>query len=461
MARFTFRNFSIATSLALMLGGLCVAGESAPARPPNVIVILADDLGYGDLSCYGSTLNRTPVLDQLAREGARLTDYHSNASVCTPARMALLSGCYPLRLGWPGGVLGHKMHMKGGMDSGVRTIAERFQDAGYRTGMVGKWHLGDDPARLPTGQGFEEAYFIKASNNQTKEIWRNAERIIKPFDNRRLTELFITEAIGFIRKHHTQRFFLYLPVTAPHFPVEAHPDWKGRSANGEFGDVVEELDARLGELMNTLKDLGLSDETVLVFTSDNGPQPNSKFHTTANPYRGSKWSALEGGSRVPCIVHAPGRIPAQTTYPQLAAAIDILPTLAEACGLEWKSPDATPPIDGISLWDSLTGKPNAATRNELILWDGWANPLAIRSGDWKLFYEATESVEGSAQGPVLIHLKDDLQETRNLAAEHPERVKEMRERARQQLQAIRQKSIPLGGGFNEPPVPPQEPRWLK
>jgi arylsulfatase A-like enzyme len=373
----------------------------------------------------------------------------------------LLSGYYPLRVGWPGGVLGHKMHMHGGLSSDVRTIAELYQQAGYRTAMVGKWHLGDHPSRLPLGQGFDEAYFIKSSNNQTDELWRNEQLVMKPFDNRRLTEQFITEAIAFVRRNQQQPFFLYLPLTAPHFPVEAHPDWKGKSANAEFGDVVEEMDARIGDMMNTLKELGIADNTLVVFTSDNGPQPSAKHQTTAAPYRGQKWSALEGGTRVPCIMHWPKQIPVGKTYANLAAAIDILPTLAEACGLDGKAPEGAPPLDGMSLWPSIISKENAVTRSELILWDGWARPQAIRFGTWKLFFEKTDLITGSNTGPVLINLNEDLQETRDLSKEHPDLVTQMKEMARQQLESIKKYSIPLSSDFKEPVVPTQDPSWLK
>ncbi len=443
----------------LLLTMTAAAAEST-AKGPNVILMMADDLGYGDISCYGSKLNRTPVLDRLAAEGIRLTDYHSGSTVCTPSRMALLSGYYPRRVGWPGGVLGFKMNMKGGMASEVRTIAEVFRDAGYRTGIVGKWHLGDHPDRLPRGQGFEESFIIKASNNQTNELWRDGELASKPFDNRLLTECFTDEAMSFIRKHHKEPFFLYLPFTAPHFPVQAHPEWAGKSGNAAFGDVVEELDHRVGMLLDLLKQLEIADNTLIVFTSDNGPESNSKNKTTAEPLRGKKWTSLEGGTRVPCIIHWPAKLKKGTSYNSLAASIDMLPTLADACGIPWQPAADAPPLDGMSLWPSLIGQTESPTRQELILWDGWAHPHAIRSGTWKLFIEETEWVEGSEQGPILFQLADDISESRNVAAEHPQQVELMTRRAREILQTLEKPAIPLGGGL-DPEFNPPVPRWLR
>ena len=185
-------------TLASIFSGALFAGA------PNVILIMADDLGYGDVSCYGSKLNRTPVLDKMASEGVKLTDYHSGSTVCTPSRMALMTGMYPPRVGWKGGVLGFKMRMSGGLSAEARTMAEVFKDAGYRTGISGKWHLGDAPERLPQGQGFEHAFYITASNNQTKKLWRNGKLIAEPFNNRRLSEEFTREAISFIERERTR-----------------------------------------------------------------------------------------------------------------------------------------------------------------------------------------------------------------------------------------------------------------
>ena len=451
------RHTLFATLILIFTATASSAGPDA--LRPNVILMMADDLGYGDLSGYGSSLNRTPVLDRLAGEGVRLTDYHSGSTVCTPSRMALLSGYYPRRVGWPGGVLGYKMDAKGGLASEVRTIAEVFKAGGYRTGMVGKWHLGDHPDRLPMGQGFDYAYYIKMSNNQTKKLWRGDELLMNPFDNRRLTEHFMTEAIAFVRRNHKQPFFLYLPFTAPHFPVQSHPDWKGRSHNAAYGDVIEELDSRIGDLMKTLKELGIAKNTLVVFTSDNGPQNSHKNKTSAKPWRGYKWSPLEGGTRVPCIFYWPGKLPEGRTYKGLMGSIDMLPTLAQVAGLPWKAPDGAPPLDGKPMWDAITGENPAIVRDHLLLWNGWATPHAIRQGPWKLFFTKNEWVEDSTKGLVLFNLESDLTEMRNVAAQHPEKVSGLMSIARKELTDIEAHGIPLAGDGK--PETPEPPSWLK
>lgn len=427
---------------------------------PNVILIMADDLGYGDLSCYGSRYNRTPILDKLAAGGVRLTDYHSGNTVCTPSRMALLTGSYPPRVGWKGGVLGYKMQASGGLSEEARTIAEVFKAGGYRTGMCGKWHLGSAPERLPQGQGFDHAFYITMSNNQTTSLWRNGELVVDPFDNSRLTEEFTREAVEFIRADRKRPFFLYIPYTAPHFPVEAHPEWKGKSNNRDYGDVVEEMDARVGEILSALKELKIEDETIVIFTSDNGPQGGRKNKTVADPYRGGKWSSLEGGTRVPCIVSWPGSVPAGEVCEKLVASIDWVPTLAAACGLGLGAGDSPVPLDGVSVWPTLVGTGQEHARKDMLYWDGWATPHAIRVGHWKLFFSDVEDVEGSADGPVLFDLSKDFTEQTNLGKAHPDRVQEMLVLARERLADIAEKSLPLGGGaqkFSES----RKPKWLK
>ncbi len=409
-----------AAPLILITGGLS-CNLFAESRPPNVILILADDLGYRDLGCQGHPTIRTPVLDKLAAGGLRLTGFHAGAPVCTPSRMALLSGAYPVRLGWTGGVIGYKMGMHEGMSPEAHTLAEIFQSEGYSTAISGKWHIGDQPDTRPSAQGFGSAYYLTHSNNQLKTIWRGDEIVEAPFDNRLLTEKFTAEAIRFVKANRDTPFFLYLPFTAPHFPVEAHPDWKGRSAFGAYGDVVEEMDGRIGELLATVSDLGIERKTLVIFTSDNGPQKGQM--ASALPFRGEKWSALEGGTRVPFILSWPGVIPADRKSDMLISAIDLLPTLSSACGIDWKAKTQGKPIvDGLDLWDALLGKYGALQRNELLHWHGLnRDPQAFRSGDWKIVFDPrVRHARETEAAPALYNLREDPSETKDLAAVHPE-----------------------------------------
>ena len=369
---------------------------------------MADDLGYQDLSCYGSTKHKTPVLDKLAKEGIRLTSFYAGATVCTPSRMALLTGAYPPRSGWRGGVVGYGIKPLNGLAPDALTMGEVFKGAGYETALMGKWHLGDSPELQPMNQGFDTAYYIKKSNNQTKKLWRGDKLEADPFNNSRLTEQFTREAISFIKANREKPFFLYLPFTAPHFPAQAHPDWKGKSANGAYGDVVEELDARIGEILGTLKNTQLEKKTIVVFISDNGPEPGQKKWAHAEPYRGLKWSSLEGGTRVPCIIRWPGMIPAGRESDKLTTAIDLLPTLSHACGIELKKiSKGIPKLDGLNVWGTLSGKSTQHPRTNLLYWQGWAVPQAIRVGDWKLYFDQVKEIQDSNKGPILIDLSKD------------------------------------------------------
>ncbi len=440
----------IATALLGVLANL-------HAARPNVILMMADDLGYQDLSAYGSTRQRTPVLDKLASEGLRLTSYYAGATVCTPSRMALLTGAYPPRLGWRGGVVGYGIKTVNGLAPQARTLAEVFKTAGYRTALIGKWHLGDTPELHPQAQGFDTTYFIDKSNNQTKKLWRGRKLEADPFDNRRLTENFIREATEFIQADSDKPFLLYLPFSAPHFPAQAHPDWQGHSSNEAYGDVVEEMDARVGELLKALNDKGLEEKTLVIFTSDNGPEPGQKRWATAAPYRGLKWSALEGGTRVPCILRWPGVLPAGEVSGKLTAAIDLLPTLASACNIDLDEPAA----DGLDLWASFTGKSKTHPREELLYWQGWAIPQAIRVGEWKLYVDKVKEVPGSNQGPVLVHLGQDPAEKNNLADKHPAKVKALLERARKGFADAAKVRIPLGGPPSNKGQGSKRAHWLQ
>lgn len=453
------RLFRLIILVVLTASGLAVAQSAKP----NVILIMADDLGYGDLSCNASKKMRTPVLDRLAAGGTRLTSFYSGGTVCTPSRMALLTGCYPSRLGWPGGVMGFKISPRNGLPARVRTMAEVFKGSGYRTALSGKWHIGEAPDMLPQKRGFDQTLCILSSNNQTKKVWKNDNLVMDPVDNQLLTEHFTREAIRIIRERADHPFFLYLPFTAPHFPAEAHPDWKGKSNNGEYGDVVEELDFRIGEILASLKETGQENNTVIVFLSDNGPEPSQRAFSSAGEHSGRKWSTLEGGTRVPCIVSWPGVIPTGQVNDKLIAAIDLFPTLTQACGLSRKPADAFIPMDGLNVWPSLAspdaGQPHA--RSELLYWEGWATPQAIRVGQWKLYFDEVKGLPGSELGPVLIDLATDPAEEHNLASKHPDKAKELRDLARQRLEAIRKSSIPLGGLKEDSAKPTlKPPRWL-
>lgn len=419
---------------------------SAEDPPPNILLIVADDLGYHDLACYGHTKIRTPVLDRMAGEGLQLNHFYAGATVCTPSRMAMLTGAYPARLGWERGVIGHIMEKGFGMPSGAFTLAEALRRKNYHTGIVGKWHLGDRGNLLPHRQGFDEAFYIKRSNNQTDELWRADQRVEKPFDNAHLTETFTREAIHFIEANRGSPFFLYLPFTAPHFPVDAHPDWEGRSVYGAFGDVVEEMDHRIGEILATLEKHRLTENTLVVFLSDNGPEPLIDA-SKAHPFRGKKWDALEGGNRVPSLWKWPGVIPPGSQSDAVVGAIDLFPTLCRVANV---SPDDLKdevpyPIDGVDVWDIIF-KP-ASTSGEsplesrpLLFWHGSAGFQAIRMGAWKLFPTGSTQKKSA---PELYHLVNDPGEQTNVASEHPDRVRRLKNQAQLLLQDIEARSLPL------------------
>lgn len=473
-------NFCITLFGAALIAcvGFSAGAEQTTVQKPNVILILVDDLGYQDLTCYGHPSIRTPILDGLAKNGIRLTDFHSGATVCTPSRMALLTGAYPTRLGWTQGVVGYLMGMDDGMSPEALTIAEIFKSEGYATAISGKWHLGRQPANRPHRQGFDSAYYLDSSNNQTKKVWRNDEVVEDPFDNRLLTQQFTEEAIRFIRKHPASPFFLYLPYTVPHFPVQPHPEWKGRSNYGDYGDVVEELDARIGELLAVLKELKIDRQTIVVFTSDNGPNPGQK--SGCLPFRGEKWSALEGGTRVPCIIAWPSVIPPGRVSDALVSAMDLLPSLCRACNIDWQAKSCgKPKIDGLDLWDMVLGKASPRTRAELLYWHGKdPEPQAIRVGYEKLFFDRRNALEGlgtarltqeqaakikpyraalksdAPNPPMLFNLSADLGETVDLSTHAPEQVKILRERAKGRMSEIKADNIlPLStltaGGRNQ------------
>jgi arylsulfatase A-like enzyme len=453
---------------------LAVEGSlSTESGPPNVILIMVDDLGYNDLSGFGHPEIQTPVLDQLARDGIRCTSFYSGASVCTPSRMALLTGCYPVRMGWKKGVIGYKMGLRDGLHPHAITMAEVFQKSGYVTAMSGKWHLGSEPPCRPHRQGFDSAYYIDKSNNQTRKIWRNDDVVEEKFVNRHLTQQFTEEAVKFIKKNRRHKFFLYLPYSAPHFPVQAHPDWKGKSSFGVYGDVVEEVDARIGQILTTLANEGIADNTIILFCSDNGPQPGQA--ASAHPFRGMKWSALEGGTRVPCIVRWTAQIPAGKSSEQVVTAMDLLPTLCDLAGIDLQANlrtlrtstnteknAALQPVDGRSVAELFRGTVTSLPEQGILYWHGMGKPQAIRKGNWKLFFVREGTVSGlgvdgklpevqsqalkalaDSQGPVLFNLEEHPGELADYSAERPGIVKQLSELAKRKLAETKEAMIPL------------------
>lgn len=424
-------------STILLLMALIWA-PSVLSQKPNYIVIFCDDLGYGDLGCYGSTKNRTPHIDQLAQEGRRFTDFYSSSPVCTPSRSSLMTGCYARRVGMHEDATGHWVlipRSRRGLNPNETTLAESLRDAGYATACIGKWHLGDQPKHLPTAHGFDTYFGIPYSNDmQSKErgdpplpLVEQKKVIEAPADQTSLTKRYTEKATAFLEENRHRPFFLYLPHTFPHLPLFASPDFHGKSANGRYGDSIEEIDWSTGQILGALERLGLAENTLVIFTSDNGSNGNNGGSNA--PLSGNKGSTMEGGMRVPMIARLPNRIPAGTTCSELCTTMDFLPTF---CTLsEAKLPEAT--IDGFDIAPLLFGKAKAKSPYDAFYYYRRRQLQAIRWGDWKwhlpleqTFPQWTNSeVAGEGRAGRLIHLKEDLQEKEDVAASHPEVMQKM------------------------------------
>jgi arylsulfatase A-like enzyme len=415
----------------------------ADAPKPNFVVIFTDDLGYADLSCYGGTHVTTPRIDQMAAEGARLTSFYVAASVCTPSRAALMTGCYPKRIdmatGSNFGVL--LAADTKGLNPEEITIAEVLQSAGYKTGMFGKWHLGDQPEFLPTRQGFDEYFGLPYShdihpfhtNNKKYHFpplpLLEMETVIELDPNADFLTKRITErAVAFIEKHKDTPFFTYVPHPIPHRPLHASPafmkdvapaikDELTREGEGVdyrtrdklYRQAVAEIDWSVGQILDALKKNGLDDNTVVIFTSDNGPRIGS-----ARPLKGGKGSTFEGGMRMPTVIRWPSKIPAGIVNDELLTAMDLLPTFARLAGAEIPSDRV---IDGKDVWPVLTGK--AKSPHEAFFYHRGKTLEAVRSGSWKLRVR-------NGKPTVLYHLDDDIGEKTNVLADHPEIAERLR-----------------------------------
>ncbi|MEC8740761.1 MAG: sulfatase [Pseudomonadota bacterium] len=401
---------------------------SAQETPPNFVVIMADDLGYCDLGVYGSTMIKTPNLDRLALNGARLDSFYSSANVCTAARGDLLTGRYPIRLDLVADVARPTNDIHLAFEE--ITIAEALKPLGYRSALYGKWHLGSRLEWSPMNQGFDEFFGVLHSNDMTPlELVRGEQMIENPVDQTTLTERYTQEAVRFIAENRDNPFFLYIPHSFPHVPLFVSPRFDGRSDAGLYGDVVETIHWSTGEILAALEEYGLSDNTLVVFTSDNGPW----FEGSSGIYRDRKGSSWEGGQRVPFLAHWPGKIPAGTVSSEPAMNIDLYPTLISLAG--GRLPDDRP-IDGKDMLPLLSGS-NTSPHEVLFLFNR-DRIVGVRSGQWKLVvetrYRATlNSFEHSTYyGPdgLLFDLKNDPGETYSFTREYPEVVQQLRNHLR-------------------------------
>lgn len=441
------------------------------ARKPNFVIVFTDDQGYADVGCFGAPLIKTPRLDRMASEGMRFTDFYSSSPVCTPSRASLMTGCYAQRVGLAAIPQEEGSRAKGfrhvlypnstyGLHEDETTMAELLKKEGYATACVGKWHLGHLPPFLPTRHGFDYYYGIPYSNDMRPcPIMRNEEVIEEPAVQETLTKRYTEEAVRFIREHRDEPFFVYLAHNMPHFPLHASEAFRGTSAMGLYGDVIQEIDWSVGQVLDTLAELGLDDNTVVVFTSDNGPwylYPDQSG--LATPLRSAKGTTYEGGMRVPCIMRWPGTIPAGGVCSELAVTFDLLPTFVDLAGGRLPRRRI---IDGKDILPLMTGQPGAATPHEAFYYYFGDQLHAVRSGTWKLKFKTALSNEDiyrrfrDADAVIpesLYNLALDPGEQKNMLLGHrdvAERLRALGDAAREELGdsltgAVGKKVRPIG-----------------
>lgn len=445
---------------ALGFGAAALATPAwlTPARAqaagrPNFVIVYIDDLGYGDTSTFGSKRNQTPHLTRMAAEGMKFTDFYA-APVCTASRASLMTGCYAKRVGVPGVLFpGQPI----GLNPADKTVAEYLKPLGYATACVGKWHLGDQPEFLPTRRGFDRYFGIPYSNDMGPSkskpqhpptpLLRDETVIEAPVKQTTLVERYTDEAVKFIRDNKERPFFLYLPHTAVHDPWNPGPRFKGQSGSKEYGDWVQEVDWSLGEVLKTLRELGLAERTCVLFTSDNGGQEDRQTHLVSNaPLRGFKHSTWEGGMRVPTVAWWPGRIPAGRVCHEIASTMDVLPTFVALAGGQVS---AQPKIDGGDLRPLLFGEAGAKSPHEAFFYfqSGVGELEAVRRGPWK--YRLKEK--------ALYNLEKDIGETTNVAAQNPDVVKRLMEWVNQMDQDL---GVSRKGPGCRPPARVENPKPL-
>jgi len=462
----------------IVIGMFVLSHGAFASSSPNIVIIFTDDQGYADVGCFGAKGFETPNLDRLAKEGRKFTNFHVAQAVCSASRTALLTGCYPNRVGITGAL---NPMANFGINSTEMTLAELVKQKGYATGMVGKWHLGHLPPFLPTNNGFDEWLGLPYSNDMWPENPRSKkfpalpmfenEKIVIPSvthaDQEQLTTWYTERAVSFIDKKKDKPFFLYVAHSMPHVPLHVSDKFKGKSAQGLYGDVIQEIDWSVGQIMDALKRNGLEDNTWVIFTSDNGPWLIYGNHAgSAYPLREGKGTAWEGGTRVPCIMRWPGKIPAGTVCNDMIMTIDLLPTIAAVIGA--KLPDH--PIDGLDVWPIISGQPGA-TNPHSAYWFYYnkdeLHAVATGDGRWKLqFPHSYGSLAGKPAGrdgmPAggtgskvekieLYDLVNDISETTDVAGNHPEivqRLEDEAEKARVELgDSLNQRA---GKGVREP-----------
>jgi arylsulfatase A len=415
------------TFLKATAGAAVFAARAQQASTPNVVMIYADDLGYGDLGCYGSGI-ATPNIDRMAADGARFLNFYSASPVCSPSRAALLTGRYPTRVGVPR-VIGQAEDT--GLPDSETTMAQMLKSAGYKTICVGKWHLGATPQYLPTNRGFDEYYGIPYSNDMwPRPLMYNADVIEQPARLDMLTQRYTEQAVSFINRSKGSPFFLYMPHNYPHIPLAASARFHGKSGRGLYADVLQELDWSVGQVMAALKGNGLDGNTLVMFSSDNGPW----WQGSQGKLRGRKGETYEGGMREPFIARFPGAIPGGLVSHGVASTMDILPTVARLCN----APLPGNPLDGIDIWPILSGQQDELDRDVFLYFDDVFLQCA-RLGQWKLHATRYNTRAWSPPPPTgrrnlplpkpeLYDLDNDPQESYDCASEHPDIVDDIMSR---------------------------------